>query len=50
MRRRVVDKRTYLLLLDDVWYRVEIDVLPKEHLVECRRQQAAQACDCGTAV
>jgi hypothetical protein len=23
MRRRVVDERTYLLLLDDVWYRVE---------------------------
>ncbi|MGC2260373.1 MAG: hypothetical protein WA594_18830 [Candidatus Sulfotelmatobacter sp.] len=34
MRRRVVDERTYLLLLDDVWYRVETDVLPKERLVE----------------
>jgi hypothetical protein len=34
MRRRVVDERTFLLLLDDVWFRVEIDVLPKERLVE----------------
>jgi len=33
-RRRVVDEHTFLLLLDDVWYRVEVDVLPKERLVE----------------
>ena len=33
-RRRVVDERTFLLLLDDVWFRVEVDVLPKERLVE----------------
>jgi hypothetical protein len=33
-RRRVVDERTLLLLLDDVWFRVEVDVLPKERLVE----------------
>jgi hypothetical protein len=34
MRRRVVDQRTVLLLLDDVWFRVEFDLLPKERLVE----------------
>jgi hypothetical protein len=34
MRRRVVDERTVLLLLDDVWFRVEFDLLPKERLVE----------------
>jgi hypothetical protein len=33
-RRRVVDKRTMLLLLDDVWFRVEVEALPKERLVE----------------
>src|SRR5579863_6940475 len=33
-RRRVVDERTLLLLLDDVWFRVEVDVLPKERSVE----------------
>jgi hypothetical protein len=29
-RRRRVDERTFLPLLDDVWFRVEVDVLPKE--------------------
>jgi len=33
-RRRIVDERTFLLLLDDVWFRVEVDVLPKERFVE----------------
>jgi hypothetical protein len=33
-RRRVVGERTMLLLLDEVWYLVEVDVLPKERLVE----------------
>ncbi len=33
-RRRVIDERTLLLLLDGVWFRVEVDVLPKERLVE----------------
>jgi hypothetical protein len=33
-RRRIVDERTQLLLLDNVWFRVEVDVLPKERLVE----------------
>ena len=33
-RRRVVDGRTLLLRLNDVWFRVEVDVLPKEHFVE----------------
>jgi len=33
-RRRVVDERTFLLLLDDVWFRVEVDVLPRERFVE----------------
>jgi hypothetical protein len=30
-RRRVVDERTMLLLLDEVWFRVEVDVLPDEY-------------------
>jgi hypothetical protein len=29
-RRRRVDERTLLLLLDEVWFRVEVEVLPKE--------------------
>ncbi|HEY1898259.1 MAG TPA: hypothetical protein VGG49_00525 [Steroidobacteraceae bacterium] len=29
-RRRMVDEHTFLLLLDDVWFRVEVDLLPKE--------------------
>jgi hypothetical protein len=33
-RCRIVDERTVLLLLGDVWFRVEVDVLPKERLVE----------------
>jgi hypothetical protein len=33
-RRRVVDERTMLLLLDDVWFRVEVDVLPDESFIE----------------
>jgi hypothetical protein len=34
MRRRVLDECTLLLLLDDIWFRVETDVLPRERLVE----------------
>ena len=34
MRRRVVDERTFLLLLDDIWFRVETDLLPRERVVE----------------
>jgi hypothetical protein len=34
MRRRMVDQRTFLLLLDDIWFRVETDELPRERLVE----------------
>jgi hypothetical protein len=33
-RRRTVDEHTFLLLLDDVWFRVEVDVLPKEGFAE----------------
>jgi len=33
-RRRKVDERVLLLLLDDVWFRVEVDVLPKARLAE----------------
>ncbi|MFZ1100419.1 MAG: hypothetical protein WAN26_13570 [Steroidobacteraceae bacterium] len=33
-RRRVVDERTFLLLLNDTWFRVEVDLLPEERLVE----------------
>jgi hypothetical protein len=33
-RRRHIDERTLLLLLDDVWFRVMMDILPKERLVE----------------
>jgi hypothetical protein len=33
-RRRMVDERTFLLLLDDVWFRVEVDLLPKERFAE----------------
>ena len=32
-RRRIVDKRTVFLLLDDVWYRVEVDTLPQTCVV-----------------
>jgi hypothetical protein len=35
-RRRVVDERTLLLLLDDLWFRVEVEVLPKERRIEGR--------------
>jgi hypothetical protein len=34
MRRRVVNERTFLLQLNDIWFRVETDVLPRERLVE----------------
>ncbi|HEY1314139.1 MAG TPA: hypothetical protein VGE92_09680 [Steroidobacteraceae bacterium] len=34
MRRRAVDERTLILLLSGVWFCVEVDVLPKEHIVE----------------
>ncbi len=33
-RRRVLDERTLLLLLEDIWYRVEVGVLPGERVVE----------------
>ncbi len=33
-RRRVVDERTLLLLLGDLWFRVEVGALPKERVVE----------------
>lgn len=32
-RRRIVDKRTVFLLLDDIWYRVEVDTLPQTCVV-----------------
>jgi hypothetical protein len=32
-RRRIVDERTQLLLLDEVWFRVEVDVLPAARVV-----------------
>jgi hypothetical protein len=34
MRRRVVDERTLLLKLNGLWFRVEVDVRPKERIVE----------------
>jgi hypothetical protein len=33
-RRRKVDERTYLLLLNEIWFSVEVDVLPEERLVD----------------
>jgi hypothetical protein len=33
-RRRMVDERTMPLLLDDVWFRVEVEALPKKRLAE----------------
>jgi hypothetical protein len=33
-RRRTLDGRTLLLLLDDVWFRVEVDVLPDNQHIE----------------
>ena len=33
-RRRTLNERTLLLLLDDVWFRVEVDVLPNSHYIE----------------
>lgn len=33
-RRRVVDERTLLLRIDDVWFRVVVDVLPEVRVVE----------------
>jgi hypothetical protein len=33
-RRRVVDERTLLLLLGDIWFCVEVEALPKERVVE----------------
>jgi hypothetical protein len=33
-RRRAVDEDTLLLLLEGIWFRVEVEVLPKERLVE----------------
>lgn len=33
-RRRTLDERTLLLLLDDVWFRVEVDVLPNNRYIE----------------
>ena len=46
-RRRVVDEHTLFLLLNDLWFRVGVDVLPKERVAEhiidgkrCRRVSA----------
>jgi hypothetical protein len=33
-RRRTLNERTFLLLLDDVWFRVEVDVLPNNRYIE----------------
>ena len=33
-RRRIVDERTLVLLLEGIWYRVEVAVLPKERVIE----------------
>jgi hypothetical protein len=33
-RRRTVNEHTFLLLLDDVWFRVEVDVLPDNRYME----------------
>jgi hypothetical protein len=33
-RRRVVDERRFLMLLDDVWFHVNVDTLPSEHRKE----------------
>lgn len=33
-RRRFVDARTLLLLLDDIWFRVEVGLLPKERVIQ----------------
>lgn len=33
-RRRKVDERTYFLLLNEIWFSVEVDVLPEERLVD----------------
>jgi hypothetical protein len=33
-RRRIVDERTLLLLVEGIWYRVEVGVLPKERIAE----------------
>jgi hypothetical protein len=33
-RRRSVDERTLLLRLDDVWFRVLVEILPKDRVVE----------------
>jgi hypothetical protein len=33
-RRRALDERTLLLRLDDLWYRVGVDTLPAEHVIE----------------
>jgi hypothetical protein len=33
-RRRIVDEKTLFLRLEDIWFRVEVGVLPKERVVE----------------
>jgi hypothetical protein len=33
-RRRTLNERTFLLLLDDVWFHVEVDVLPNNRYIE----------------
>jgi hypothetical protein len=33
-RRRTLNERTFLLLLDDVWFRVQVDVLPNNRYIE----------------
>jgi hypothetical protein len=34
VRRRTVDERTLLLLVEGIWYCVELGVLPKERIIE----------------
>ena len=48
-RRRKVDERTFLLLLDDIWFRVEVEVLPETRVIEdvvdgkLRRRRASES-------
>jgi hypothetical protein len=48
-RRRVLDERTMLMLLDGIWFQVVVDALPRERLIEViadgrpQRQLAAES-------
>ena len=48
-RRRVLDERTLLLLLEGIWFRVDVDTLPRERFIEViadgrpQRQLAAES-------